>query len=333
MKNTETITSGTIAIDNGGHSTCVITKNGADKFYSVKGYYGDRKLTEVTGKYDFIVEYKGEKYVMGTLAKYDCKYPLQMHTKSKQHLFFDLSILVAIHQFGYATNYVITSVPIKMHEEKEKNGVIERLIGEHTLTVNGKRKKFSIVDCKVAPETAVAFWIKEPKGKSRFLDLGSRTIGYATTVFEDNVTRFIDTESGTMYGKGLEALEDDYDQKSNANSKGYKLQVRVLGESNDDKKIKHAFKNLENSFSLLDGDNKFYVTHVKTKRGIKSIIKAVEENKPLLTKTTDILYEKEINNIVRIPSKNTLKEYERCIMQDNFTRTEISKDFFDNGLL
>ena len=214
MKNTETITSGTIAIDNGGHSTCVITKNSADKFYSVKGYYGDRKLTEVTGKYDFIVEYKGEKYVMGALAKYDCKYPLQMHTKSKQHLFFDLSILVAIHQFGYATNYVITSVPIKMHEEKEKNGVIERLIGEHTLTVNGKRKKFSIVDCKVAPETAVAFWIKEPKGKSRFLDLGSRTIGYATTVFQDNVTRFIDTESGTMYGKGLEALEDDYDQKS-----------------------------------------------------------------------------------------------------------------------
>src|SRR5690606_25538166 len=38
------------------------------------------------------------------------------------------------------------------------------------------------------------------------------------------------------------------DSKTNANSKGYKMQIRVLGESNDDKKIKHAFRNIENSF-------------------------------------------------------------------------------------
>lgn len=208
------ITSGVIAIDNGGSSTGIVTKDRKEIFPSVKGLHGDRSLTEVSGKHDFIVDYKGQKYVMGTLAKYDCKYPLQMHTNTKQHLFFDLSTLVAIHQYGYATNYLVTSVPISMHKESEKFGIIERLVGDHTITVNGKTKNFNIMDIKVAPETAVAFWVNEPEGKSRYIDLGSRTIGYATTILEDGVTRFIDTESGTFNGKGLEALADDYDQQA-----------------------------------------------------------------------------------------------------------------------
>lgn len=124
------------------------------------------------------------------------------------------------------------------------------------------------------------------------------------------------------------------DQKISANAKGYKMQVRVLGESSDDKKVKHAFRNIENAFELLNGDNKFTVTHVKTKRGIKSIINAVENNKPLI-KSTDIYFEKEMNNILKMPSKQTLKEYQKVIQQDNFTRTEIHNDFFnpDNGAI
>lgn len=208
------LNSGVIAIDNGGNSTCVVTKDVQEKFPSVKGKYGNRTLTEVSGKYDYIVEYKDERYVMGTLAKYDCKYPLQMHTDTKQHLFFDLSILVAIHQFGFGTNYVVTSVPISMHKDDEKFGIIERLLGSHTITVNGHRKTFNIMDVKVAPETAVAFWVDEPTGKNRFIDLGSRTIGFATTLYEDGINRFIDSESGTINGKGLEALGDDYDQQA-----------------------------------------------------------------------------------------------------------------------
>jgi plasmid segregation protein ParM len=206
------LSSGVISVDNGGSSTCIVTKNCKEKFPSVKGLYGNRTLTDISGKHDYIVDYKGQKYVMGTLAKYDCKYPLQMHTDSKQNLFFDLSTLVAIHRFGYSSNYLVTSVPISMHNEDEKMGVVNRLRGEHTITVNDVRKKIVIMDVKVAPETAVAFWINEPEGKNRFIDLGSRTIGYATTVYEDGVTRFIDSESGTFKGKGLEALSEDYNQ-------------------------------------------------------------------------------------------------------------------------
>lgn len=208
------MTAGVISVDNGGSSTCIVTKDKHEKFPSVKGFYGKRTLTDISGKHDYIVDYNGQKYVMGTLAKYDCKYPLQMHTETKQNIFFDLSTLVAIHQFGYLQNYLVTTVPISMHNEDEKMGIIERLIGEHTITVNDIRRSFTIMDVKVAPETAVAFWIGEPEGKSRFIDLGSRTIGYATTVCDDGITRFIDTESGTFKGKGLEALDSDYNQEA-----------------------------------------------------------------------------------------------------------------------
>lgn len=118
------------------------------------------------------------------------------------------------------------------------------------------------------------------------------------------------------------------DKKIHANSKGYKVQIRVIGESNDEKKIKHAFRNIETSYSLLNGDNKLTVTHVKTKRGIKSIIKAVENNEPIVSKTKDVFFEKEMDSILRIPNKETLKEYKNVIMQDNFTRTEVNDDFF-----
>jgi hypothetical protein len=150
----------------------------------------------------------------------------------------------------------------------------------------------------------------------------------------DEFVKMIETIMGTEKDgeKKSEQLFDlKYsDPKIHANSKGYKMQIRVLGESPEEKRIKHVFKNVENAFSLLDGDNKFTVTHVKTKRGIKSIISAVEENRPLLTKTKDIYFEKEMSNILKMPSKQTLREYQKVIAQDNFTRTEIHKDFFKN---
>lgn len=207
---------GVVAIDDGGSSTCVVTKDTLECFPSIKGYYGERNLTSATGKYDFIVEYQNEFYVMGTIAQYDCAMPIQMHTDSKQHDFFDLSVLVAIHQYGYLSNDIIVSVPIRMHNENEKEGRIKRLEGSHTITVKGERKTFSINSVKVAPESAVAYWVEEPRGKSLFLDIGSRTIGYATTINDGESIRFIDTESDTIFGKGLEALSGNYNPKGMA---------------------------------------------------------------------------------------------------------------------
>ena len=201
---------GVIAIDDGGSSTKVVTKDTQEMFPSVKGYYGNRNLTEVRHKHDFIVSYKNKDYIAGEIAKYDCSMPLQIHTKSKQHDFYDLSVLIAIHQYGYASNNVIVSTPIKSYTTEERDGRLNRLRGSHTIKINGITKTFSIADVKVAPESASAFWVDEPEGKTHIIDFGSRTIGAATTLKKDGTVRFIDSESDTFFGKGIEALEDNY---------------------------------------------------------------------------------------------------------------------------
>lgn len=165
-----------------------------------------------------------------------------------------------------------------------------------------------------------------------------RAIDMLNVIFDEFV-KMIEELMGVANIEGEdkeELFELQYsDKKLHANSKGYKMQIRILGESNDDKKVKYAFRNIENAFSTLDGDNKFVVTHIKTKRGIKSIIKAVENNAPILNKTKDIYFEKEMENILRLPSKQTLEEYKKNIIQDSFTRTEIDSDFLngDNGAI
>lgn len=159
-----------------------------------------------------------------------------------------------------------------------------------------------------------------------------RVFDMFNSIFDEFINMIEDimgTEKENEESKGLFELQYS-DKKVHANSNGYKVQIRVLGESNDDKKIKHAFRNIENAFSTLNGDNKFTVTHIKTKRGIKSVIKAVENNSPIITRTTDIYFEKELNNVLRLPSKQTLKEYSKVIHQDNFTRTEIDNGFFED---
>ena len=204
---------GVIGIDNGGSSTCVVTRNTQDWFPSVKSLYGKRTLTTPKGKKDFVVEYKGETYIAGYLAKYDSSMPLQFHSQSKQNLFFDLSVLIAIHQYGYLDNYVVTTCPVDMHIDDEKNGTKHRLVGSHTIKVNGITKTFRISDLKVVPEGAASFWTLEVKGLSRFLDLGSRTINYVSILNDEETTRYLDTQSGTFFAKGTEALDENYNPK------------------------------------------------------------------------------------------------------------------------
>lgn len=205
---------GLIVVDDGGSNTVVVTRNVIEIFPSVKGIYGNRTLTQVTSKHDFIVEYKNEKYVLGTLSKFDCEYPLQIFSKSKQHDFFDLSVLTAIHQYGYSSNYLVVSVPVKMHTEEEKQGRIRRLRGSHTLTVNGVTKTFLVADVKVSAESATAYFVDKPSGMTRFLDIGSRTVNFSTSLCIDGNCRMIDTGSGTFFDKGLEALGEGFNAKA-----------------------------------------------------------------------------------------------------------------------
>ena len=246
---------GVIAIDNGGHSTGVVTSTLQKLFPSCKGEYTYRPLDSTHGQYDYIVEVNGSKYFAGTLAQYECEFPIQMHSESKQHIFYDLSILIACHQFGYQANHVITCVPIVMVTPEEKQGIAERLKRDWTVTINGETKVFRIADVKVSPETVSAFWVKKPEGTVRWVDWGSRTVGFGTTVNDGEAMKFINKDSGTFHGKGLEAINSsDYNMLANfiagrllAKWKPTDKVIHVGGGAKNDKLIEAFNKHFPNS--------------------------------------------------------------------------------------
>lgn len=121
------------------------------------------------------------------------------------------------------------------------------------------------------------------------------------------------------------------DRKLHANSRGFKVQTRVIAEGDESKRSRHILKSVQTAFEMLDGDNRFECRYIKTKRGIKTIIEATDKNKSLFNKPSDIFFDKEMNQLLRLPNKQTLKENTKLIEQDNFTRTEIHPDFFDSS--
>jgi len=204
---------GIVSVDDGGFSTCIVTKDKMDKIPSVKGNYGkDRNLTTITGKHDFIIEYKDKVYCAGTLAQFDCELPIKWFGKSKAHTFFDLSVLLSCFLYGYIESYVAVSVPVDNHTPEEKKLRTERLIGSHTMTVNGVTKTFYIADVIVTPECASAYWVNEPQDLTRYLDFGSRTTNFSSTLNDGESVRYISTQSGSFY-KGTEQQGENFNAK------------------------------------------------------------------------------------------------------------------------
>lgn len=229
---------GIIAIDNGGSSTNVKTATSFVTFPSEKGeIHHDFRLNRNFGSYDFLMELFGKRYAGGTLAE-EASFPLQMHTESKQHIFYDLSILTAIHRYGFAKNYVVTCVPIFMHTPEEKEGLRNRLCREWHFRLNGETKQFTIEDVAVVPETVTAFWVDTPKGKTRWVDWGSRTVGYGTTINQDENMRFLNKESGTFNKKGLEAVGIDNNPRQ-AEALADFIGGRLLSQWDKDDKVIH----------------------------------------------------------------------------------------------
>lgn len=175
------------------------------------------------------------------------------------------------------------------------------------------------------------------KEEKNIYGLIGRFFDFANIIFDeaiDLMQSIIGVEKDKDEEKEKEALYQlNYSQpKTHANAKGYKVQIRAIAESIDSSKTKYMLKKLTNAIEELEGDNQFSIRHIRTKRGVKSIIEAVEKNVPQLNKTRDIYFDAEINQFMKMPSKNTLKEYKKVILQDNFTRTEVHEDFLKSDL-
>lgn len=197
--------SGVICIDNGGSADKIKTLRTSKSYPSSKGIITHNfNLERTYMDNDFLVTVDGVSYGVGNLVE-ESSYPLKMFTDSKQNVYYDISILLACHQFGYDKNYVVNCVPVASHTKDEREGLSERLKKEWTVTVNGITKTFSIEEIKVVPEGATGYFVKRHEGKTRWVDIGSRTVNYATVIRDEKGIRFINNESNTFYGAGLEA--------------------------------------------------------------------------------------------------------------------------------
>lgn len=208
--NTPQLTKGIIAIDNGGRYIKIAKKDWvlpnpipSRKVFAFKRNVG----AESDGEYDFVIRWKNKTFFTGNIAiRESTALKVEAFTESKAKDYFILSILQSIHMYGYDINYVVTCVPIIHHIKEEKERIRQLLIGTHTLTINEVEKTFEIKEVLVMAECINAFWAIQPLGKTRWLDIGSRTVNFGTMEVIDGVVYPIAGESHTLQ-VGLEKTD------------------------------------------------------------------------------------------------------------------------------
>jgi plasmid segregation protein ParM len=163
-------------------------------FPSYIGEWRERKLKSSI-RDDIELEYQGEKYFVGDLARDESEFVRSMMTDSKAHEDTLLLVLTALHKAGAEGSVkVMTGLPVDQHTEYEKSKLKSLLIGPHLVKVNGVEKEINIERVEVAIEGGAAFWSNPVPGKVRIIDAGSKTVNYLTMQNK----RYIDRESGTL---------------------------------------------------------------------------------------------------------------------------------------
>lgn len=187
------LTQGIIAVDNGGENTKIFSQDmDTPTYFKSKKRYGDKShyLLETFEKYEndeamrsYIVEYEGVIYLTN-LRTEQSEYMSTGNTKSKANEYFILSTLIAVAKFGYDINYLVTSIPLKYIHSEDVEKIKDMLIGEHEIKIDKKDYKFEIRDVEVTAEAQSALLHLLPEGTTTLLEIGSRTIGYATNHLE-----------------------------------------------------------------------------------------------------------------------------------------------------
>lgn len=186
-----------LGIDAGNYAVKTAGEHGVDYFLSNIIPGRSRRLDSKHGNDDMVVEYQDKTYFAGSLAKYEDQLDSgTLAGESKNHDEAKLRILLAVHRNvkNGETVKLVVGQPISKHTEDEKKGIVERLKGPNTMTINGEKKTFDIEDVRVGPEGAAAFWCKPQKGAVHILDVGSGASNWVTITD----SRYVDGKSGTI---------------------------------------------------------------------------------------------------------------------------------------
>ncbi|WP_436664498.1 ParM/StbA family protein (plasmid) [Alicyclobacillus acidoterrestris] len=187
-----------VVVDAGRFATKTVLDGVRDWFPSVIGEYRDLHLGRTWTHQDMVVEFEGEKYYIGEVAKKESSGAATLMLDTKVTLDTKLLILTALARTlsDKSTAILVTSVPISSQNELEKLHLKKLLLGLHTITVNGETKTIHIPRVEVGIECAVAAWMlrKQKRGTYLVVDIGSRTVNF-TTITNG---QWVDRLSGTL---------------------------------------------------------------------------------------------------------------------------------------
>lgn len=209
-------TVGVIAVDNGGENTKVFSESMTEpiSFGSMKAIGNVRHKKDPIlpdELHSHLIEWNGQIYLTNYRAMQSrARKSSLKNTKTDDY--FILSLLMAVAKFGYDENYVSTCVPYSRMTDEEIDGITDRLVGDHTLIIDEKTYQFTIADVLITGETMIGDYALKPTGgKTRLLDIGSRTVGYASVYRDDVFEQPLQEESYTIEREGLEARRDVQD--------------------------------------------------------------------------------------------------------------------------
>jgi plasmid segregation protein ParM len=183
-----------LGIDAGNSRVKVAGLAGAIDFDAAIGEYRERNLVNTHGPDDMEVEYHGQRYFAGSLARYESEYGGTMMGDSKAHDEARLRVLLAIARYEVEEASIIVGQPIGRHTPEQKQKIKFLLCGQHEITINGRKHRIMISRVEVAAEGAAAVWSTYADGLVRILDVGSGTVNCAT-IFE---RRYVDRDSFTL---------------------------------------------------------------------------------------------------------------------------------------
>lgn len=189
-----------VACDIGKNMVKLAYHNTIESFPSILYSYEELNLTNKLRRYDFIVEYNGEKYIGGNLAHDEGVGAGYFNSDiSKDHDETLINLLLALSLTSENVFDIVVGTPISKHTQDEKERLKRRFKGSHRIMINGIVHTFLINNVEVGPEGASAFFAHQKSGIVRGLDFGSTTVNYFSV--DGHQKRFINKDSGTFnYG-------------------------------------------------------------------------------------------------------------------------------------
>lgn len=197
-----------LGIDAGNYRAKVAGPYGVDSYRTAICDWFERNIEEDFGDDDMEFAFNGRKGFAGTLASYEDPFGGgAMYGDSKAHEDTLIRVLLAIYRYtqkycpGFTSFNIVAGQPIVSHKPGEKKKLLDMLKGEHIITINRRRHRYSIEEVGIAAEGSGAFWSSPKNGQIRIIDIGSGTVNCATL----NDAKHINTASAT-FNYGVETM-------------------------------------------------------------------------------------------------------------------------------